>query len=69
MKTQAEQIVEAASNSYNMSRAEFMFRQLFGTKAVFIQGERRLEARRLGDKTYLMDERLIKPKGVPIDHA
>lgn len=65
MKTQTEQIAEAAANAYNISWVEFLFIQLFGRKAVFLQGERRFKARRLGDKIYLMDKRLIKTKGDP----
>lgn len=63
MKTQDEKIAEAALNAHNIGRAKFLFIQLFGSKAEFVQGECRLKARRFDDKIYLMDERLIKTKG------
>ena len=58
MKTLGEQIYEAAHNMHKASPLEIKFAELFGKKAVLVQGERRFECRRIGNKTYLMDRRL-----------
>lgn len=39
---------------------QFKFIALFGKHAEFVQGERRFITRRLRNKTYLMDTRLIE---------
>lgn len=54
-----EQIAEAASNTYNISAAQFNLLALCGTEHVLVQGERRFTTRRLLNKVYLMDKRLI----------
>lgn len=59
MKTINEQIAEAASNAHNISAAQFNLLALCGKEQVLVQGERRFETRRLLNKVYLMDRRLI----------
>lgn len=59
MKTTSEQIAEAAYNAHNVSALEFNLINLCGKKAELVQGERRFQTRRLLNKTYLMDARLI----------
>ena len=59
MKSTSEQIAEAASNAHNISAAHFNLLALCGKELVLVQGERRFETRRLLNKVYLMDRRLI----------
>lgn len=59
MKTTSEKIAEAASNAHNISPLGFNLLNLCGKKAELVQGERRFITRRLLNKTYLMDARLI----------
>lgn len=63
MKSTCEQIVEAASNTHNLGKMQFKFIELFGKQAEFVQGERRFQTRRLRNKTYLMDARLLERRG------
>lgn len=58
-KTINEQIAEAASNAHNISAAHFNLLELCGKEQVLVQGERRFTTRRLLNKVYLMDKRLI----------
>jgi hypothetical protein len=56
----SDQLIEAASNSHNISASKFKLLELCGKSAEIVDGERRFQTRRLLNKTYLMDSRLIE---------
>jgi hypothetical protein len=59
MKTATEQIMQAAANTQNISVRKFNLLKLCGKRAEIVDGERRFQTRRLINKVYLMDDRLI----------
>ena len=55
-------IYQLAINTSELNTLEYKGINLLGTKSVFVQGERRFEIRRIFNKDYLMDKRLLNDR-------